>query len=629
MTRRIDSPDTVTDIELKTHLAKRSPKSFILRAGAGSGKTTTLIKALAHLATIRGDELRGNGQRVACITYTEVAADEIRSDVGDSPIIQVSTIHSFLWTLCKPFQTDVSAWVRASISRELDKLEVERAGFADKPRTQEKTKAANAEAIAKKKLQLELFEPQKTFAYGVATNYDHGILGHSAIIEMATSLLSAKPLLALLTAQSYPYVFVDESQDTMPTVVEALRRVAASQPDSFCLAFFGDPMQQIYTTGVGDIEPSDDWATFHKPDNFRSSQSVLRTVNSIRSESDGLVQTGGLQIEGSATLFVLPADNSRDTNLARVRDWLAVHNGDPRWVSSTQDSDVRILLIAHRMAAIRLGFANLHDAFNDRARESDKERFREGRHWLLQPALQLALPLLQARRSGDELRVMSLLRQFSPRLSHDRLADATDVSEVLRELASSVRELVTLFDDGSQATVRTLYTCLANGEMQTMDERVTDALSLVPASVEEIHPDEASKKSRITRDRFLDCSVHELVGYGNYLERLSPYATHHGVKGAEFERVVVVLDDEQGRHNQFSYDKLLGLAPLSATDEAHRSAGEDSVIERTRRLFYVCCTRARRDLAVVLYSSNPEVAAEIARRAGYFREEAIITTNEL
>jgi DNA helicase-2/ATP-dependent DNA helicase PcrA len=51
--------------------------SFVMTAGAGSGKTTSLVKALAHLAATKGPQFRQRGQRVACITYTEVAVGEI------------------------------------------------------------------------------------------------------------------------------------------------------------------------------------------------------------------------------------------------------------------------------------------------------------------------------------------------------------------------------------------------------------------------------------------------------------------------------------------------------------------------------------------------------------------------
>ena len=51
---RLGKPDTAADIELKARLAAPEHRSFIMVAGAGSGKTTSLIKALNHIATAHG-----------------------------------------------------------------------------------------------------------------------------------------------------------------------------------------------------------------------------------------------------------------------------------------------------------------------------------------------------------------------------------------------------------------------------------------------------------------------------------------------------------------------------------------------------------------------------------------------
>jgi len=58
MTSRIGSPDTQADIDVRDCLAQVPPRSFVMVAGAGSGKTTSLIKALAHLGETRGKALR-------------------------------------------------------------------------------------------------------------------------------------------------------------------------------------------------------------------------------------------------------------------------------------------------------------------------------------------------------------------------------------------------------------------------------------------------------------------------------------------------------------------------------------------------------------------------------------------
>src|SRR2546429_7658405 len=82
-------------------------RSFALIAGAGSGKTRSLIAALDEIRSRNGRILRQNGQRIACITYTNRAVDVIRSRLGFDDLYQISALHSFLWGEIGRFQRDL------------------------------------------------------------------------------------------------------------------------------------------------------------------------------------------------------------------------------------------------------------------------------------------------------------------------------------------------------------------------------------------------------------------------------------------------------------------------------------------------------------------------------------------
>lgn len=77
---------------------------FRLEAGAGAGKTYSLVEALQHLIVKNAGEYEKRGQQIACITYTNVAADEIKERTDNHPIIFTDTIHAFSWGLLKGFQ---------------------------------------------------------------------------------------------------------------------------------------------------------------------------------------------------------------------------------------------------------------------------------------------------------------------------------------------------------------------------------------------------------------------------------------------------------------------------------------------------------------------------------------------
>ena len=101
------------------------------------------------------------------------------------------------------------------------------------------------------------------------------------------------------------------------------------------------------------------------------------------------------------------------------------------------------------------------------------------------------------------------------------------------------------------------------------------------------------------------------------------YATHQGVKGLEFPRVMVLIDDNEAKGYTFSYDKLFEVVPLSPTDIKNRELGKETTIDRTSRLLYVTCTRAKESLAIVMYTSDPEKAKETAINNDWFTENEI------
>ncbi len=82
----------------------RQSRNFRVEAGAGAGKTSSLVEALRHIIVEQGPQLLRRNQRVACITYTNVATDEITRRTDGHPVVYSSTIHSFCWSLIASFQ---------------------------------------------------------------------------------------------------------------------------------------------------------------------------------------------------------------------------------------------------------------------------------------------------------------------------------------------------------------------------------------------------------------------------------------------------------------------------------------------------------------------------------------------
>lgn len=592
-------------------------------AGAGSGKTTSLVKALAHLGQTRRTELRTRGQRIACITYTEVAVGEIWGDVGNDELFHVSTIHSFLWTVIRPFQVDLKAWMITRIQERI----AEAQEHHDRPRTRAPTRERLVGDIARYRRHIEAAEHRTTFTYGAGRDFGRGILGHSDVVAAAVQLVERSQLLRDIIASRYPVLFIDESQDTRLDIVSAFRRIAETTPVEFLLGFFGDPMQKIYMDGAGAIDRPDNWRQVTKPENFRCPLRVLRVVNAVRRTGDGLMQTRGrmavvdgaqVPVHGSARIFLLTADEHRAAKLARVREWLRRANNDDHWTSEERSADVRVLVVVHRMAAARLGFPTLYAALNDNSPPSIKEGIQDGSSWPLRPFLTYLLPLALATQEGRQFEAMILLRAKCPLLGPARLVGA-NVPETLAGLQAAITELARLMRS-DDATLWDVIAFAQNAGLIQLDEAWQKYIS---ADAAVLAADDDPEVPAVTAA--LNCSIHELIGYRHYLEDLSPFATQQGVKGAEFERVLVLIDDEEGRaQRQFSYEKYFGIAALSETDRENLAAGEDSVVARTRRLFYVCCSRATCDLAVVMFVANVVEARARIEAADLFDREDIV-----
>lgn len=641
MSSRANKPDTQADIDLRNCLGDVPPRSFIMKAGAGSGKTTSLIKGLSSAIRIHGDKLKKFRQRIACITYTEIAAGEIWRDVGSDPLVHVSTIHSFMWLLAKPFQNDIRVWVSARIAAKIEALEQKQATYG--PRVQQRTKDKETRDLARLHRQSGQIAAVKSFRYGTGSDYVKGVLGHDDILRLVPYLIAERLLFRSLLASQFPFVFVDESQDTTTEVIEALKTVEREPGVTLCLGFFGDPMQQIYATGTGLVEAELNWADIPKPENFRCSTKVLNLANAIRRDGDDLVQVPGQRLgpegiiptpEGSAHLFILPADDARDANLARVCDWMAARTGDNSWRLGDGDQDqVKLLVIVHQMAAKRLGFGELYSSLNSKAPTAFKDGFLDGSAWPLSPCVKFLIPIAIAHIEGRQLEVMRLIREYSPLLEKDTLAGA-NVAERLK----AIRELVASIAEGiagnSNVTIGDLLKQVYAAGLLILDPRLASYLdpeaapSATPAEGEENdddQEDDESDKEMASMDAFLACPATQLLAYQTYVSERSPFSTQQGIKGAEFDRVLVVLDDAESTHFQFSYEKYLGLKALSDTDRKHIEAGEETTVDRTRRLFYVSCTRALKDLAVVLFTVDPAHAEAHVRQLGLFEGDFIHT----
>jgi DNA helicase-2/ATP-dependent DNA helicase PcrA len=625
--------DDGVDDEIYACLNLIAPKSFFLYAGAGSGKTRSLVNAIDRIRRDSRRTLVLQGRRVAVITYTNAACDEIMKRLDFDPLVEVATIHSFVWSLIGGFDTDIRAWLRINLALEISQLQA--ASAKGRP-----GKAANDRdrSIASKQRRLKNIETIQRFIYSPAGDNKGGnSLNHSEVIGIASSFLTHKSALQNILVSRFPILFIDESQDTNKHLLDAFLSVQQAHQARFCLGLFGDMMQRIYSDGkvrLAEAIPSS-WATPVKRMNHRCPQRVIRLINRIRRDVDTQEQKGRTnKPEGIVRLFVLPTAmmNAAGTE-AEIARQMAEASGDTQWAAGR--SGYKTLILEHHMAARRMGFDDMFTPLYrvDRLRTS----LIDGNVPNLRFFANDILPVVQAMRRNDPFSVAETVRNRSPLLNEKKLAAlGSDQFSQLGKAKAAVDGLMQIWDDDASPTFQDVLNAIAESELfvvpesliEFADNRVTEAKVTSDATTEvEVKREEQDEELAAWRE-FLETPFDQISAYVEYVNGKSPFGTHQGVKGLQFPRVMVVISDDEAKGFLFSYDKLFGAKAKSSTDIKHESVGEETTIDRTRRLFYVTCSRAESSLVIVAYSERPEIVRKQMLDEGWFDESEITLLTE-
>jgi DNA helicase II / ATP-dependent DNA helicase PcrA len=613
--------------EIYNCLSLDNPKSFFLFAGAGSGKTRSLVEVLKRFRSNNIIRLRRNAQKIAIITYTNAACDEIKRRLEFDSAFHVSTIHSFSWELVKPYTSDIKDWLKNSLEYEISELEDKQITTKN---TKTKTYTDRTRKIELKNKRINSLEVIHKFSYNPnGVNSSRNSLNHSEVIGIASFFLMNFPLMQRILALKYPFLLIDESQDTKKELIEAFLEVQHKQSKCFALGMFGDTMQRIYTDGKTDLGMNDIPDSWAKPKiiiNHRSPSRIVALINKIRAEVDNQSQDSKKKEEGLVRLFIVDASKPIDKNKieSEITLQMADLSGDAKWNSS--QADVKVLTLEHHLAAKRGGFSNFFDPLY--AVEKLKTGLLDGTLPEVSFFSKQILPLIQAKQDDDKFALARIVRKYSPLLTKEVLQYSSDSIKELNKAYDAVNKLFSLWNNKCDPSLNNiLKEVFRNGLFQIPDslvpiaKRLTEHLSEVFAE----NSEETDKDIVIDAwDEALNCQFSQLKEYVRYINDESRFGTHQGIKGLEFPRVMVILDDEEARGFLFSYEKLFGAREPSETDIRNQKEGKETSIERTRRLLYVTCSRAQESLAIVAYTKEPDKIQKHATQKEWFSNHEVI-----
>lgn len=601
--------DDHVDDEIKLCLSEDSPKSFFMFAGAGSGKTRSLINALSFLDKEMGSKLSAHSKQVAVITYTNAACDEISKRLQYKPVFTVSTIHSFLWELIKNYQPDIKAWVIESLKKNIAELNEKQA----KGRGGDAA-VKRAEEIKKKTTRLAKIEAVKKFSYNPnGDNVGYDSLSHSEVVKMGSEFIAIEETMQEILVSKYPVLLIDESQDTKKELVDALLIVYEKYKARFVIGMFGDTMQRIYMDGKDNLAGCipDEWEKPEKVMNHRSATRIVDLANAIRKTIDKQQQRPRSDAEpGIVHLFIADASANKEEMEYRAAQIMAEKANDKDWLDVAK---YKSLILEHHMAASRFGFFDLYAPLNES--KSFDTSLRDGSISEISFLSNVVSPLVKAYQNNNDFEVSRIVRQHSPLLDkkafRENVADQTKLLEVAE---NAVEELLLLWKGGATPTCVEILRAIKKTNLFTLNDRVDDILS---------EPVKDEDKKVVALKKALSVSFDELEKYSAYVTDNTQFSTHQGVKGLEFPRVMVIMDDTESKGFLFSYEKLFGAEAKTETDIKNEREGKDTGVMRTTRLFYVACTRAEKSLAVVAYSQNKEAVKNTAISNGWFSLEEI------
>lgn len=586
-----------TEADHKVAECLAAKQSFAMIAGAGSGKTASLIEALKLIRSEHSNNLRKNAQRVACITYTKRAVQVIASRLGHDDLYIVSTLHSFLWGEIKTFKKDIR---NALKQHRLPQL-IAKAADDDKGKSKKALKAR--EKITALQNELMMLDDVSQFDYEDVSysNYSKGKLSHDDVIEIAGYLIKSMPLLRKALGFRFPFIFIDEAQDTFPIIIDAFNLVGEGKGFPV-VGYFGDPWQQIYEQRAGDFRPANDGQIITKTENFRCSEKVIALLNAFRKDVEQYSAGSNKGRQGSVFITLIKAESPEaprkrysDIQLDRALKRMDAAVEDWGW---SNHSNVIKLFLARQMIARRLGFTELNRLFTgEYASATAKENYESGEHFLLKPIINAIWPLVHAFDKGNQRNIIDLLRKNSPAFDVNGL----NKNRLLIEMIEKANQDITKLNEWwCKGTLKDIFNFCNNNNLIRLPDQLKEHLSRNPRSEEYNEDMHGREKGDWLCDACFAMDTRELEAYCNFMNKNTVFSTQHGVKGEQYSDVLVVFDDIEAGWSHYNFSKL--LTPQTAGEPT------EGQLYRSQKLSYVCFSRAEENLRVLLYTENPVAA---------------------
>lgn len=617
----------------------KNGENFILEGGAGSGKTYSLISLINTLTEELPDI------RIVCITYTNNAVAEILSRI-ENENLWVSTIHEFIWSLIKKYQNEIKDVLVELINDEEVKIFKKPSDF-------------NEDFISKDYFE-NLYVDYDEY-YSITPNDDNRIkISHDHILIVAEKMFSRYKKISDILKDIADCIFVDEYQDTDPLVADILLKHLEQSAKKNIIGFFGDSMQSIYDDGIGDLNEYN-LTKIVKTQNRRNPRVIIEIANKFRNDNIKQVPSNDINAPNMKNGIIREGcikflyGNESD-------DFLSIKNKNifKSWDFS-DGKQTKELRLTHKYNAEMAGFKNLFDLYNDdfiiKLINKIKEKIdKEG----LDKDKTLNELALKARPKFKRIDLLDLINEnetyssiysflkdmswkdiyekckitkeslmsykfngmigkYEANSYRDRILRRLDILDEIIELYVANR-----FNDFLQITkfsvrnkndkicLKKAIDYLVNEDNKTIEEVLDFAEEQGLLKKDELFSDYIINKGFYLWERIKKIPFKEYRRSVFYLKEFSPICTQHSVKGSEYDNVLLVLESNW---NKYDFNTLFG-----------KGSSSSNVQLRTKKLFYVCITRAKKNLIIYMPTDDSEI---VYTAKNFFGEENVIAISSI
>lgn len=516
--------------------------SFRVEAGAGSGKTYSLNKAIEWIRDNKQQEYKRKKQAVICITFTNAAVDVIKERLLDNSFIIPSTIHSFAWNAIKQYQSTLLQYIEEDESFRSDETD---------------------------------FSKIREVKYSLGHRYVENsvqYLHHNDVLAFFVKLLDNKKY-RYLFSKEYPLILIDEYQDSFKPIIDKFIEYFISTDSGPQFGFFGDAWQTIYQSNKAcGLIDHPKIKVIKKGSNFRSAPEIVKLLNIIRPD---LPQVSAIDDFKGETIAITCDDFVGERRTDRIfggdlpRDELKKRIDSLKECikhTTPSDENTKVLMITHKVLAIQQGYEKLLEIISDSLRDKEDP--------FLLFFMNTVEPIYSALKSSDTKLLFNALGI--------KRYPIVKKSEKIQWM-----NLQRLLDDVRQKR-----------SIDVLDAVIKSQLIPIPPQIDGYYsqyflsPDMKYSGETTIKD-FLELDYNEFLSAINFLYPDAEYSTEHGVKGEEYDNVIFVISKGWNQYQFETYAPMMtGLTQIPK--------GKESSFERNRNLFYVCCSRAKKRLLLLV-----------------------------